>query len=390
MEQIVCLSTSNFHPYPTRKQNVMRRLPNAEILYFDPPVSYIAPLKDKKARERLNKYRGPGERAGENITVYALPPVLPFGQKFRLINRLNQRRLARYIRRRMRQHGYAKPLLWCYSPTSADILAHLPHRGLVYDCVDRHSAYRGLLDPGLVDAMERDLARQADVVFCTAQGLYQTLREYNRRTYLIPNGADYQLFSQAAGPNPGHDPAHPVFGFVGMLQDCLAYDCLLALADAYPEGEIRLIGRLMPGVDIAALQMRKNIRLLGLLPQSELPRQMRDFDVCLNIFDPGKLSQDVSPLKFYEYLATGKSVVSTREPRQVADYADLIYIADSPGDFVVKCTMALAEDDPDKTRGRQAAGLAASWDNRVGQMVEKLQETAILTQQTEVIHENHQ
>ncbi|NLF79814.1 MAG: glycosyltransferase family 1 protein [Clostridia bacterium] len=390
MEQIVCLSTSNFYPYPTRKQNVMLRLPDAEILYFDPPVSYIAPLKDKKARERLKKYRDPGERAGEHITVYALPPVLPFGQKWRWINRLNQRKLARYIRRRMRQHGYAKPLLWCYSPASADIAAHLPHTRLVYDCVDRHSAYRGLLNPKLVDTLERELARRADMVFCTAQGLYQTLKAYNPRTYLIPNGADFDLFSQAAGDNPNHDPAHPVFGFVGMLQDCLAYDCLLALADAYPKGEIRLIGRLMPGVDIAALRMRKNIRLLGLLPQSELPRQMRDFDVCLNIFDPGKLSQDVSPLKFYEYLATGKPVVSTKEPRQVADYADLIYIADSPGDFVAKCALALAEADPEKTKGRLAAGLAASWDNRVRQMVDKLREMAIFTQQTEVIHEDHQ
>ena len=51
--KIVCLSTTNFHPLPTRKQNVMTRLRNAEILYFDPPVSYIAPLKDKKCAGRL-------------------------------------------------------------------------------------------------------------------------------------------------------------------------------------------------------------------------------------------------------------------------------------------------------------------------------------------------
>ena len=46
---VVCLSTTNYHPLPTRKQNVMSRLRNSEVLYFDPPVSLIAPLKDKKA-----------------------------------------------------------------------------------------------------------------------------------------------------------------------------------------------------------------------------------------------------------------------------------------------------------------------------------------------------
>ena len=77
---VVCLSTTNYHPLPTRKQNVMSRLRNSEVLYFDPPVSIIAPLKDKKASAYISKYRQPGEKVEghENITVYALPPVLPF------------------------------------------------------------------------------------------------------------------------------------------------------------------------------------------------------------------------------------------------------------------------------------------------------------------------
>ena len=51
---VVCLSTTNYHPLPTRKQNVMSRLRGAEVLYFDPPVSIIAPLKDKKASAYIN------------------------------------------------------------------------------------------------------------------------------------------------------------------------------------------------------------------------------------------------------------------------------------------------------------------------------------------------
>ena len=91
---IVCLSTTNYHPLPTRKQNVMSRLRNSEILYFDPPVSMIAPLKDKKASAYIEKYKQPGEKVEghENITVYALPPVLPFFNKFRWINKINQKR----------------------------------------------------------------------------------------------------------------------------------------------------------------------------------------------------------------------------------------------------------------------------------------------------------
>jgi len=377
MHQIVCLSTSNYHPFPTRKQNVMNRLRDAEILYFDPPVSWLAPLKDKNARPRLRKYRQGAEQARENLKVYALPPVLPFGNKFRWINRWNQRQQARYVRRILRENGFEKPLLWCYSPTAADIVGHLPHSALVYDCVDRHSAYTGMIDPAVVDAMEKDLASRADVVFCTAQGLYETLVEYNPHTRLIPNGAAYELFSQAAGESQGAGKKQPVLGFVGMLQDCIAYDYLLAAAKAFPQARIQLIGRVMPGVDISALEAQPNIELLGLLPQTELPSRMKDFDLCLNLFAPGRLSKDVSPLKFYEYLATGKPIVSTTEPLQVQDYKDLIYIAESPAHFVELCRQALAEKDPELRRRRMEAGKAASWDNRVRQMEECLSEEGI-------------
>jgi glycosyltransferase involved in cell wall biosynthesis len=377
MEKIVCLSTSNYHPYPTRKQNVMNRLNDAQILYFDPPVTYLAPLKDKNARPRLKMYKKAGERPKDNLTVYALPPVLPFGNKYRFINRLNQRKLARYINLRLAEHGFAKPHLWCYSPTSADILAHIDHKSLIYDCVDRHSAYTGFINAVVVDGMERDLTRAADMVFCTAQGLFETLSAENPHTVLIPNGAAYELFSRAAGENLGRDIAHPVFGFVGMLQDCIAYDYLLALADAFPTGEIRLIGKVMPGVDVSVLKEKNNIKFLGLMPQSELPEQMHAFDVCLNIFAPGRLAKDVSPLKFYEYLATGKPVVSTREPLQVSDYADIVYIADNIEEFISKCRSALSEDDLDKVQKRMQAGKAASWDNRVNQMEKSLREVGI-------------
>ena len=107
---IVCLSTTNYHPLPTRKQNVMSRLNNSEVLYFDPPVSVIAPLKDKKASAYIKKYKQPGEKVEghENITVYALPPVLPFFNKYRWINKLNQKRQAKFVRKKMREHGFGE------------------------------------------------------------------------------------------------------------------------------------------------------------------------------------------------------------------------------------------------------------------------------------------
>lgn len=383
---IVCLSTTNYHPLPTRKQNVMNRLRNSEILYFDPPVSVIAPLKDKKCRERLSKHKQAGEKVQENITVYALPPVLPFFNKFRWVNRLNQKRQAKFVREKMRAHGFGKEtVLWCYSPSSCDIVPHVPHSRLVYDCVDRHSAYQGHITPAVVDRMERDLASPADQVFATAVGLTETLEKINPTTKTIPNGAAYEIFSRVQTekddlpcPEEMKTLAHPVYGFVGMLQECIDYALIETLAKQRPDATIFMIGRTLPGVDLSHLQQYPNIVFHGLVPQPELPKYLAQMDVCLNVFRAGALSKDVSPLKFYEYLATGKPVVSTREPLQVEDFADVVYIADGEADFVSLCEEAAAERDPEKTAKRLAYGKACSWTERVRQIEETLYAKGVL------------
>ena len=165
MKQIVCLATSPWYPIPTRKQQVMSRIPDAEILYFDPSATIIAPLRDKTAKPLMTAWKQPGEKVKDNITVYRLPPVLPFFNKCRAINRVNQKKIAKFVREIMKEHGFEKPLLWVYSPVTVDCVDLIPHSGLVYDCVDRHSAYGGLMNPALVDAMELELAGKADHVF---------------------------------------------------------------------------------------------------------------------------------------------------------------------------------------------------------------------------------
>lgn len=69
------------YPIPTRKQQVMSRLPDAEILYFDPAVSLIAPFKDKSAWKQLTKYHKKGDKPQENITVYSLRPCCRFSTR---------------------------------------------------------------------------------------------------------------------------------------------------------------------------------------------------------------------------------------------------------------------------------------------------------------------
>lgn len=382
MNQIVCISTSPWKPLPMSKQQILSRIPDSEIIYFDPPVTYIAPLKDRSAKEKLKAHKLPADRINDHIVTYTMPPVIPFFNKCRLINKLNQKKLAKFVNKKMTEHGFTSPVLWTYSHTCADITSHIPHSALVYHCVDRHSAFKGLLDPELVDSMEYDLTKEADMVFCTAMGLQQRLLPYNDKAVLIPNGANYELFSKAAGdlpcPDELKDISGPIIGFTGALQECIEYSFVAHAAIQRPDWTFVFIGNRLPAADLCGIDNMSNVRLLGVKPQDQLPDYIAHFDVCLNLFKTDELTKDVSPLKFYEYLCTGKPVVTTPEPQQVMAFKDMIYVAATADEFIEKCEAAMSESSEEQKKLRMEAGKSCSWDSRADQFVSILRELNIL------------
>jgi len=374
---ILCLSTSAYFTFPTRKHHVMQRLKNHRVLFVDPAVTWLAPLRDKSARPSLNAWREPPKRdqAHPHIEVIAQPPVLPFYNKYRAVNRRNQKRLAKYLQRRMDDAGMQNPLLWVYTPTAVDLLDDLPHGGVVYDCIDRHSGYPGLISPAVVDAMDEELARRADAVFTTADGLCERLSPLNTHTALIPNGVNYVLFANAP-MQPLNEK--PTLGFSGPIQHCIDTGLVAYAARKRPDWHFRFLSKPLPGVDITPLVGLPNVEITGLRPYHEMPAALSGLDVCLNLFSSGDLARDVSPLKFYEYLAVGKPIVSTPQPVQVQQYADVIEIADGPEAFVAACERALADQDPARRDKRRAYAEACSWEARVAEMEEKLKEWKVM------------
>jgi hypothetical protein len=160
----------------------------------------------------------------------------------------------------------------------------------------------------------------------------------------------------------------PILGFTGAMQHCIDYDLVAYAAHKHPEWSFVFIGAPLPGVDTSVLNGISNVHLLGKKPYKDMINYLAYFDVCLNIFREGDLSKDVSPLKFYEYLVTGKPIVSTPQPEQVQDFADVVYIASSPDEFVEKCEAAIREKSNWHIQRRRELGKACSWDSRVSEM----------------------
>jgi hypothetical protein len=111
--------------------------------------------------------------------------------------------------------------------------------------------------------------------------------------------------------------------------------------------------------------MPPNVVYLGLKPQTDLPAYVQRFDVGLVPFVLSEVTHSVSPLKVYEYLASGVPVAAP--PLRALEGLDGVY---TDVDLVAAVTRSKNAAKPD----RQLALNAHSWHERLVCLVRSLGE----------------
>lgn len=311
-------------------------------------------------------FRGVAGRRTSNVasqlTVFHRR-ALPFG-RLSLVRNWDLRRNARAIRRVLSPLNFRRTLLWHSFPYwSEPLVDSLDHVAMVYHCLDFTTRLE-----------ECRLVRRADTVFAVSEALVRKLTPLNPRVHHLPNGVDLDLFDSQRvlrEPRPADLPSGVrLIGFVGKINRYLDIDLLLKVAEAFPRDMVVVVGSLTTNEtapsgtqmgELRALESLPNVRLLGFRPASAVPAYVQAFDVCLipYLSDPFNLERD--PLKFYEYFAMGKSVVTTAVP--VAErYRELCYLARSHPDFISQVGHALDQPGaPGVGDERMAVARAHGW-----------------------------
>ena len=351
----------------TRQNHFARRLAalGAEVLYVESPRGWGSQLR----REGLRALRVSSRDVREvepGLHVMASRPTVPGSMLSDAVARWNARRAARGVQRWLQSRDWSEWVAWCRVPKSVFYLDALEPAAVVYDVTDDYELYaRSERERRLVEQRERALAKRADVVFVTAEGLLQkpTLRE--QCPVLIPNGVDTALFEAAADPKEPIAPAiasvpRPVIGYVGLTAHWMDFNLLRQLGKRWP-GHVVMVGPIQPEVEAEARSI-PGVRWVGFVPHTELASVLRGFDVCILPHVVSELRKKANPLKIWEYLATGKPFVSVDLPA-LAPAGNLVRIAHSPDHFVAQVQKALGETiGDDQAVERRRVARQFSWD----------------------------
>lgn len=235
------------------------------------------------------------------------------------------------------------------------------HAPIIYDCHDLLRGFEGI-SADLLEA-EENLLETADMNVFSAAWLEREcnrgLPSRNAKSIIIRNAANSQDFDGI--PQISSTAPSPVtIGYIGSLNSWFDLEALTAAARAHPEWRFLLVGPAAESFPREALRMYQNVSLIGEVPHGDLPQWMARFTVATIPFIVQPLTRATNPIKMYEYFAAGLPVVSS-PLGEVERYAELIYTARTPAEFVRQLEIAAAENDPAKRLARRRIAQKESW-----------------------------
>jgi glycosyltransferase involved in cell wall biosynthesis len=365
-QNLLILSTQDWNALPTRKHRWARNWAKQgnRVLYVEQQmhwVGWLAALRSEWARPF--KWLGGPRQIEPNLWVFTLPLVVPFFQMSAAINWFNNLWLAPVLRWAMSRVGISRPILWTYTPHSAGLMSRLGERLRVYECVDEFSAAQGLVHGPTIAALEKEVLAKADLVIVTAQGLLDSKRAWAKQTELVPNGVDVEHLAKASQPETVVAEAvaalpKPVIGYLGAIQYWIDFDLIAHAAQTHPEWSFAMVGNIEPLARVDKVRGLPNVHFLGRQPYADLPQFVAGFDVCINPYVLDGVAANVDPLKLYDYIASGKPVVSVDIPA-AQRFAGLIYLTKTAEGFT--SAIAAALKDPGDGAARQQAAVSHSW-----------------------------
>jgi teichuronic acid biosynthesis glycosyltransferase TuaH len=130
--------------------------------------------------------------------------------------------------------------------------------------------------------------------------------------------------------------------YVGSLENRVDVEQVAEVAGAYPNGSVVLVGPLQDEAHFAAVREHPNVVIrAGLASRPDVVRLIGAAEACLIPHVGNRLTEAMSPLKLYEYLAGGRPVAAVDLP-PIAAVEGRVALAPVGGELAPAVAQALA------------------------------------------------
>jgi glycosyltransferase involved in cell wall biosynthesis len=338
-EDFILFATADWDtPYWTNKQHMANEFARLghRVLYIE-SIGLRKPrinsgLDLKRIFHRLKRGLNPPKKVDSLIWVLS-PLVLPYGHGNKWIGRFNQWMMEYQLRKFFKRHKFVNPYIWTYHPFVIELIRKLEFKNkIIYHCVDDLSAVPGV-DKKSFNIEEKRFLKIADIVFVTSKILEKKCSNFNTKTFYFPNVVDFKHFSKAQkkGDLP-HDLkkiSAPRIVYMGALSEFkIDLKLLHKLIKVNQEYNFIFIGDEIEGQAnkiLKKISAYSNAYFLGFKPYEQLPDYLRGMNIGLIPLKENNYTKSISPMKLFEYIASGLPVVTHKFKFDIANSKKIIY-----------------------------------------------------------------
>lgn len=360
------------------------------VLFLNPPLRRGDLIKSPdhpriQNRKAVLKGKEPDLfQYNDNLWVFTPKTIIesinwiPFGGLFDFMNKRNDKRFSREVKRAIKKLGFKDYMLFDDNSmlTGYYLDQLLKPKYSVYllrdavTLVSYHAKHGTRLEPKLIN--------RYDLMVANSDFFADYGRKFNPHAYMIGQGCDVTMYSDTDGSMKIPDDLlaikkKPIIGYVGALTTIrLDISVLIHIAKSKPDASLVLVGPEDEDFQNSDLHQLENVYFLGRKDPTELPGYIKGFDVALNPQLVNPITDINYPLKIDEYLALGKAVVATKTTF-MQYFAEYTYLPSTKEEYIKAIDNALAEDSEKKKQQRIAFAATHTWENFVNQIYKYLE-----------------
>lgn len=226
--------------------------------------------------------------------------------------------------------------------------------------------------------------QNADVLFANSLETTRWFAQTRPDAIWVANGVDTTIFTPQEYPRPMdmRSITSPIVGYAGKMQEMVDVIALEQAFQEFPDVNFVFIGQQLNPKWVKSLWQYPNAYYLGDKPYSILPQYLASFDICMIPYNIER-QHGGDPIKFYEYLAMGKPIV-TADIGGVHKFVDYpqVYISQNSAQFVQGIQKMVRAVKNNQQPAIRPIPDEHSWQTKANQIIIKLNQLALAKTKT--------